>query len=183
MSIPVQPVWTVGQEVTSTLLNNIPTGVNWVYNQRPICDVYANTTTTTTLPNQVWTPITFDVVHTDSASGWAFGNSVNDHYTARLSGWYLVVVSVAFGVPSPNNGSKAVRILVNGMTVAGMSSCNHTVSYNVGISMTRKVYMAENDFVQIQGFQDSSVSSATAANTGADHYEAPHLSIIYTGSV
>lgn len=161
MSIPVQHTWSVGEEVTSSNLNLIPSGINWQYNQKPLCMVHAPSGTTTNIANQTWTAIVMPTVDYDNMSGWAYGNSISDHYTAQLSGWYMVLGSVVFAANT--TGSRAARITVNGTTVAGISSHQPSI-INTGVCMARTVYLAELDYIQLQAFQDSGGALASASN-------------------
>ena len=161
-AIPVQHTWTVGEEVTSANLNLIPSGINWIYNQKPLCMVHAPSGSVTSVANQTWTAITMTTVDYDNMGGWAYGNSISDHYTAQMSGWYMVLGCIVWDSAS-SAASRAARITINGTTVAGIASHPPSI-INTGVCMARTVYLAKLDYIQLQGFQDTGGSLNTAAN-------------------
>src|SRR6266702_7411794 len=151
MAIIVQPSWTVGQEITAAELNNIPNGVTFVYNGRPLLAVHDGGSGTTSIPNQTWTQIKLGTVDIDTHSGWS---TTSNQYTAALSGWYMVMGCAVLTGQSATGHSAAVRLVINGTPVAGMGSCAYPSdgSSVPGVSISRMVYMAEADILQIQAF-------------------------------
>lgn len=176
--IPIQPSWTVGQTVTAAGLNNIPTGINWTFNGRPLCAVHDGGSGSTSLPNQTWVRIVMGTVDIDTHSAYS---TANNTYTAPMSGWYMVMGCVVFAPQSTAGVSAATRYVINGTPVAGIGShpyFNDGTSAT-GVGLTRTVYMAERDILELQAFQDS---GATQVSNNAAASEKPFMDVIYLGA-
>ncbi|MFF2551814.1 hypothetical protein ACFVUS_12490 [Nocardia sp. NPDC058058] len=178
MATIVQPTWNVGQTVTAAGLNNIPNGITAIFSGRPIAAIHDGGSGTTSLPNQTWTKIKLGTVDIDNASGWSTTNNI---YTAQLTGWYMIMGCVVFSAQSIAGVSAAVRLVINGTPVAGMTSHQYPSdgASVPGVAISRMVYMAKADKLELQAFQDTGATVSTN-NSGATS-ERPYLDVIYFG--
>ncbi|WP_040829810.1 hypothetical protein [Nocardia jiangxiensis] len=178
-TVPIQPTFTVNQAgITSATLNNIPAGVNFVYNGRPLLAVHDGGSGSTSLANQAWTRIVLGTVDIDNFSGWSTGSNT---YTAPLTGYYMVMGCVVFSGQSNAGHSAATRFVINGTPVAGIGSHAYPSdgSSVPGVALSRMVFMAEKDILELQGFQDTGATVST--NNSGVSAERPYLDVIFFG--
>lgn len=179
-TFPYPSSFNVGQQVNSTQMQSLSDSVTWIYNGRPLVSAYQ--TTNASLANQTWVTMTMPNVEFDTATGMAFGNGVYDHYTSRVSGWYLVIGNASVGASGSAGRSCAIRLVVNGLTVAGISSAPLDMSNGSKVNIVRMVYLAVGDYLQLQAYQDSGATINT--NNGGSRttrLDAVNMQAVYFG--
>jgi hypothetical protein len=103
----------------------------------------------------VWTSLNIDTTNYDNYGGHSNVTN-NNRYTAQVPGWYTV--SGVYTAAGNNTGFRAVRIQKNGNPILGHASysCTPTVSGIGIITPTKDVQLNVGDWVEVQGWQNTS---------------------------
>lgn len=126
------------------------------------------------IPNGAFTSLTFTTEDTDTAGG--HDTAVNpSRYTAQTTGMYVVLGSYVSGFN--NTGGRAARLAVNGAALNGsqVSVQAATASIATGIEVGRLVSLTTGDYVEIQGFQASTVALNTSVTAEAQSQMSVYL--------
>lgn len=160
-TIPTQHTWAALEDVTAGSMNsNLRDGMNFHNSGRPLVAISQNTPVTT-LQTGAYTVITFDVTTLDRDGGHSTAD--NSRYICRTAGWYQANAHVVFAIN--NVGGRYVRFSVNGAALNASVSGGATVTTGLyaPAASSKLMYLNVNDYVQVQGFQDSGGPLNTAA--------------------
>lgn len=163
-ALPVTRVWTAGEVVTATEMNdNLSAVLNFLM-QSPL--VRCRSTIVQSLANNTLTPINFDTEDVDNAG--MHSTSVNtSRMTAVYPGWYRVTGQVCTGVSS--TGRRGGQWQVNG---SARSASTAYVAAPTGVPevpmRTTSLFLNVGDYVELCAFQDSGGSLNTVISGTQD---------------
>jgi hypothetical protein len=175
-TVPTMRTWTAGEIVTASMLNsNVrDLGTYWT-TSRPMAQM--RQTVAQTLTTAVFGSITFTTEDLDRDGGHDTVTNTS-RYTAQTAGWYLVAGSVGFA--GNNTGRRGCRLAVNGTALNG--SLTIVASAGVGTcqipAVTRIVTLSANDYVEVQGIQESGGN----LNTAVTAENQSTLTVVWVGS-
>lgn len=160
--------------IASESPGNILTGALWNSNIKAMGDFLlgASTngvprfrgyaTTAQSLADGTWTSLTIDTEVYDSDNGHSTSSNTS-RYVVQAPGTYLI--SGGCGFAGNNTGNRAVRLTVNGVSIAGSFVKTPTAnsSNTTGLVTVGHAVCLAGDYVEVQGWQ----SSGAALNTTA----------------
>ncbi|MDT0435599.1 MULTISPECIES: hypothetical protein [Streptomyces] len=117
------------------------------------------------LSNDTWTPLTLDSEFFDSDNGHSTTTNTS-RFVVPVAGTWDVTGSVGFAANGTAN--RAVRITVNGAAVTGsfVKTSSATAAGSCGLVTVCQVVCAVNDYIEVQGNQNS--GGALNTNAGSD---------------
>lgn len=156
--------WTAGETVTAAKLAKQADAITQLQGGSPadgpldfaqLLQIVTQNLTTAT-----WTSITFTSEGIDSAGGHSTVSNTS-RYVAVHTGWYDVKGGVAFAFHA--TGARSVRFAVNGTPRAGFEREQAiAVTYGNCTSISRNIYLAAGDYLELQAFQNSGGTLATS---------------------
>lgn len=161
--VPNPPTRAAGTPLTAAVYeDDITEGVQFLTNP-PL--FIGTQTSTQSLADSTWTSLTFTTEDADTYSGHSTSSNTS-RYTAQRAGWYTVCG--VYAAAANSTGFRAVRLAVNGTRVAGTGVYlpNNGSSDGSYSTPTRDVFLAVNDYVEVQGWQNSGGSLNTAVGGG-----------------
>lgn len=125
-------------------------------------------TSAQTIGTGSFTALTFNTEGLDDDPDGTGGHSTSsntDRYTARYAGWYRVGGSVTWA--GNTTGRRGTRWTVNGSVVAGSEQVQVATSTSgVGThAASMMIFLNENDYLQLNAFQDSGGNLATSSSS------------------
>lgn len=159
-TVPAIPQFPGGTAVTAATMKQFSDLMQLMFYTRPRAK-FRQGTATTSIPNASWTTIAFDT--TDFSTEGSNERSRQDGYFALTKGDYLVSATVCFAPNSANE--RFVRITVGGVVQYGVVNVPASPQYTTNVSITRLVRCNLNDLIQVQAFQNSTVTLNTAIAT------------------
>lgn len=164
--VPNPPVRAAGITLTANIYgDDITEAVQFLTNP-PL--FVATQTVAQSLADSTWTSLTFTTEDVDTYDGHSTSSNTS-RYTAQRAGWYTVCG--VYAAAANSTGFRAVRLTVNGTHVAGTGVYlpNNGASNGAYSTPTRDVFLAVNDYVEVQGWQNSggALSTATGAELGS----------------
>jgi hypothetical protein len=132
------------------------------------------------IPNGVWTPVTFDTEDLDRDSGHSTVTNTG-RYTAQTPGFYLFLYTVGFALNT--SGRRQVRMRANGadaiVTAIGQDTRTALASWETSANGCGFAYLnGSSDYVETIGFQDS----GGALNTFVASYGSPRMQCLWISS-
>jgi hypothetical protein len=117
------------------------------------------------IPTAAWTPLLFDANDKDTDSGHSLVTNTS-RYTSATPGWYEIVGTVAYVTNA--TGTRGVRLWRNGTTaVQGRAQIVPAINVDTAcVQVTGMLYLAVNEYVEIQTWQTSGgpLNTATLAD-------------------
>lgn len=156
LGIPTQRTWTAGEVVTAAMLNaNIRDAINFGINAPALI---ARATVKYNVPNQQWTPMSYETVDVDPYGGHS--SSSPSRYTAPLPGVYRVSGQV--DIDNNANGFRSIRIQVNGgAQVIAKLQIPAINGVDTALVTTADVFLNAGDYVEIAIYQSSGTTLTT----------------------
>jgi hypothetical protein len=150
---PVTPrTWAVGDIATAAMLNAIRDDFTFLLNV-PL--LLCSQSTSQSVPNAAFTPITLDTNAIDTYSGHS--TTVNNtRYAAQVPGYYLLLGSINFGA-STVAGPRSVAIGINGTGYVPSSQATIPgggITYPA-VTTAHLNYLAIGDYAEVIGFQST----------------------------
>lgn len=163
MIVPSTRIFTAGEVETGAYLNSAVTNLGNFMLGRPIAAL--RQTVAQTFTTGVGSTITFDTEDIDRDNGHSLTTNT-DRYTAQTAGWYWVSGSVSF--VGNATGTRSAALYKNG-TILNTSQNRVFVNAatNALVPTSALVYLALNDYITIQGNQNSggNLNSVVTAGT------------------
>jgi hypothetical protein len=177
--IPAVTNWDVGVNPTSAILNaRIRDPVNFL--KSPPMGIFRKSAAQS-VSSSTWTAISWDVEDLDSDASHSTVTNTS-RYTAQTAGWYLVQTTLCWA--SNSTGYRKARFRVNGddaLVYSENTILSSGTGFSADLSTQAHVYLAVNDYVEVQGWQ----SSGGALNNVIEHldsrFEVRWLGILNTG--
>lgn len=116
------------------------------------------------LAHGVFTTITFDVADFDTVGGFDSGGAPS-RYTCKVGGIYLIIGHIVFQPPSAGI-QRVIHVLINGGLIPSVVTQPPINGSGTVVSTSILYHLEVDDWVEIQGFQDSGGIITTAS--GAD---------------
>ena len=164
-TIPPLTTWSVGELPTSAILNSrIRDAINFL--KSPPLAIFRKTANQNT-SSGTWTAINWDVEDVDTDGGHSNVTN-NTRYTAQTAGWYLVTGQIHWTANA--TGFRELRFRKNGSNTDlygwNVMRANDS-SEAADIQSVAYVFLAVNDYVEVQALQSSGGTLATF-NDGQD---------------
>lgn len=159
--VPTIPTFVAGQIVTAAQLNALAAALNFDLYTRPTCKFSA--TTSQSIPNSVFTVLTFAATAVDTDGGRTGAGSGTDRYVCRTAGWYSVSATMSYLVNTA--GARGGAILVNGTPQNGYACYSNAVNDYTAVGLSGLVHMNVGDYLQVQALQSSGGALSTVPGT------------------
>lgn len=165
-TVPSPPTIQVGGAWTSAIWNvNIRDGLNFLTGP-PLCITRASAIQS--ISASVWTSLLFDVNEKDTDNGHSTVSNTS-RYTSATPGWYDVVGTAT--TVTNGTGGRGVRLAKNGSPVPGRGEMSSASSVELSaVQCTGMVFLAANDYVEVQTWQSSGGPLNTAVFSDLTSY-------------
>ncbi|MEV6987493.1 hypothetical protein AB0M95_40415 [Sphaerisporangium sp. NPDC051017] len=165
-TVPAPRTWVVGEVVTAARLNaDIRDALNFLL--APPLFILGHSVAQPT-PNNANYNLLFDTEMVDRDNGHSTVSNTS-RYTSQTAGYYALSTNVVW--VTNGTGLRQAFFLVNGTTAAGWTSIQAGASGSMGISLSRRPYLAVGDFVEVQTFQTSGAALNTQTANGGISFE------------
>jgi hypothetical protein len=171
--VPSVPNFTTNEVATSSDIEKIVTALNFALYNRPLFKGHA--TVAQAIGTGSLSTLAIDTTDVDTDGGRTGAGSATDRYVCRTQGWYTVSVTVSYQTNGTGTGSRFSVIAVNGVPQNGFATAAAPpTAVNCGVTLSGLVHMNVNDYLQVQGFQDSGATVNTAV---APAYQGTSISL------
>ncbi len=162
--VPASHTFTATVATTSEANSFIRDPINFSLNP-PICQL--RQTVVQSLTNNTWVSLNFDAEDEDSAAGHSTSSNTS-RYTAQYAGWYLCggVASISFNA----TGVRGARFAINGTAHNASRALIPAIGATFGDGVAAPgtlLFLNSNDYVELQGFQNSGGSLNTEVAVAA----------------
>ena len=164
LPVPVPASEQAGNLITGALWNaNVYNGLTYLLNP-PAAMLYQGTAQS--LPGNSATAIQFDSEALDSYGGHSTTSNTS-RYVAQVAGYYFVFGVVTWATNT--TGIRVAQIAKNGTAVNGIYAAFSNTTFNASAVAAGIVQLNTNDYVELQGNQNSggSLSTVTGNNCSA----------------
>ncbi|RCG19123.1 hypothetical protein DQ384_38245 [Sphaerisporangium album] len=164
-TVPAPRTWVVGEVVTAAKMNELRDALNFMLS--PPLFILGHSVAQAT-PNSANYNLLFDTEVVDRDNGHSTVTNTS-RYVSQTAGYY----ALSANVPWVTNGTgvRQVFFLINGTTLAGWVSLQAGASGSMGLSLSRRIYLAVADFVEVQTFQSSGAALNTQTANGGISFE------------
>lgn len=163
-TVPVTSTEAPGNFITGALWNAGPKALGDFTLGLPLCFAYQ--TVSQSLANATWTSISLDSTGASLDTDGGHSNVTNNsRYTCQVPGTYFILGSVTHG--NNTTGTRSARIAKNGTAAQGSESYGSQGGGFLGETCFAymPVLMAVGDYVEVQGWQNSTAALSTVVNS------------------
>ena len=157
-AVPVTRTWVAGEVVTAPHFNDNIRDVLLYLLARPLA-VLRNTVSQT-VSSATWASLLMNTEDADTAGGHSTSSNTS-RYTAVYPGWYRH--SGLYSPAANATGRRGTRWAVNGTAVASSQAMVQATSASETsvTAITKLIFLAVNDYSELQAFQESGGSLGT----------------------
>ncbi|WP_327088529.1 hypothetical protein OIE66_40475 [Nonomuraea sp. NBC_01738] len=161
---PTPRTWVVGEVVTAAKMNEIRDAFNFLLNP-PIFELTHSGSISPATSTNALMPFNGETIDRDNGHNTVTNNS---RYTSQTAGYYMLTGGVGF--TSNGTGKREMTLLVNGVDEYYPSSIPGLAAGFTGMTSAGRVYLAVNDYAEVQVWQNSGGALATNSTKGGPRF-------------